>query len=162
MTSTAQDPLREQLARVLDWEEAHVGFSKAIDGIPADKRGARAEGFEHTPWQLLEHLRLALRDLVDFAVNPQYVHAMTWPQDYWPPNAAPSGGEWQDSVAAFRADLARLQALVRDPATDLFAPVPTGKKTQTQLRNILLAIDHNAYHVGQIVAVRRAIGAWER
>ena len=154
------DAVREHLARALDWDEAHAGFEKAIAGLPSDKRGARADGFEHTPWQLVEHLRLALRDLVDFADNPQYAHTMTWPQDYWPKTAVPSEAEWQASVSAFRADLARLQAIVRDPAIDLLAPVPTGKASQTQLRNILLAIDHHAYHVGQIVAVRRALGAW--
>ena len=88
--TTATDPLREQLARVLDWQEAHVGFSKTIEGIPADKRAAHAEGFEHSPWQLLEHLRIALRDLVDFATNPQYAHAMKWPDDYWPKSNGPT------------------------------------------------------------------------
>jgi hypothetical protein len=158
--TTTLEPLRDQLARVLDWEEAHAGFGKAIDGIPADKRGARAEGFEHTPWQLLEHLRIALGDLVDFAINPQYAHTMEWPHDYWPQRPAPTDGEWEQSVAAFRADLARLQAIARDASIDLFASVPTGKTTQTYLRTILLAIDHNAYHVGQIVALRRALGIW--
>ena len=160
MAINGSESLREQLARVLDWEEAHVGFDKALAGIPADKRGAQAAGFEHTPWQLLEHLRIALRDLVDFALNPHYAHTMNWPQDYWPKRAAPLDKEWEESVAAFRADLARLQALTRDASIDLSAPVPTGKTTQTYLRTILLAIDHNAYHVGQIVAVRRALGIW--
>jgi uncharacterized damage-inducible protein DinB len=137
-----------------------VGFDKALAGIPADKRGVPAEGLEHTLWQLLEHLRIALRDIVDFAINPHYAHSMNWPQDYWPTSAAPSDQEWENSVAAFRADLARLQAVARDASIDLFAPVPTGKKTQTYLRTILLAMDHNAYHVGQIVAVRRALGIW--
>jgi hypothetical protein len=158
--TTAGDPLREQLARVLDWEEAHVGFGKTIDGIPPDKRGARAGGFEHTPWQLLEHLRLALRDLTDFAAKSDYQHSMTWPDDYWPARPTPSADEWDASVNAYRADLKRLQQIVLDPSTDLLAPVPTGKPTQTHLRNILLAIDHNAYHLGQLVAVRRALGVW--
>lgn len=158
--TTGTDPLREQLARVLDWQEAHVGFAKVIDGIPADKRGAHAGGFEHSPWQLLEHLRIALRDLVDFATNAEYAHAMKWPDDYWSKKATPSEEEWSDSVAGFRADLAKLQEITRDPTVDLLAPVPCGKKTQTYLRTILLAIDHNAYHVGQIVAVRRALGIW--
>ena len=153
-------PLREHLARALDWEDAHVGFSRAIDGIPPDRRGARATGFAHTPWQLVEHLRVALRDLVEFAVDANYEHALKWPDDYWPVAAAPSPREWDDSVAAFRADLARLQALARDAGVDLTAPVPTGSATQTYLRTILLAIDHNAYHVGQLVAVRQALGIW--
>jgi uncharacterized damage-inducible protein DinB len=101
-----------------------------------------------------------LRDLVDFALNPRYAHTMQWPADYWPRNRAPTDEEWEESVAAFRADLARLQGLTRDASIDLLAAVPTGTKTQTYLRTILLAIDHNAYHVGQIVALRRALGIW--
>ena len=158
--TTTLDPLREQLARVLDWDEAHVGFSKAFAAIPPDRRDTPAPGFEHTLWQLLEHLRLALRDLVDFAVNPQYAHALKWPDDYWPTRRAPSDQEWEDSLAAYRTDLARMQSVARNAAIDLFAPVPTGKNTQTYLRTILLTIDHNAYHVGQVVAVRRALGIW--
>ena len=157
---TTPDPLREQLARALDWEEAHAGFSKALKGLPPDKRGERAAGFEHTVWQLVEHLRIALDDLVDFATNPSYKHAMKWPDDYWPRRAAPSDEEWDASIAAFRAGLSRLQAIARDGSIDLASPVPTGKPSQTQLRNLLLAFDHNAYHVGQIVAVRRALGVW--
>lgn len=153
-------PLREHLARALDWEDAHVGFSKAIDGIPPDRRGTRANGFAHTPWQLVEHLRIALRDLVEFALDANYEHVRKWPDDYWPADAAPSSREWDDSVAAFRADLARLQAVARDAGVDLIAPVPTGSPAQTYLRTILLAIDHNAYHVGQLVAVRQALGIW--
>jgi hypothetical protein len=160
MSKDALAPLREQLARVLDWEEAHVGFSRAITGIPPDKRGVLATGFEHSLWQLLEHLRLALDDLVDFASSASYVHTRKWPDDYWPASAAPSDDAWDRSVAAYRADLARMQRLAEDTSIDLFAPVPTGKPTQTYLRTILLTIDHNAYHVGQIVAVRRALGIW--
>jgi hypothetical protein len=154
------DAVREHLARALDWEEAHAGFDKALGNIPPEKRGARPDGFEHSPWQLLEHLRIALADLVDFAVNPHYAHTKQWPEDYWPKSAVPTDDEWQASVRAFRADVARLQAIARDASIDLLAPVPTGKAAQTQLRNILLAIDHNAYHVGQLVAVRRALGIW--
>jgi uncharacterized damage-inducible protein DinB len=158
--TTTLEPLREQLARVLDWEEAHVGFSKTMANIPADKRAARPEGFEHTLWQLLEHLRIALHDLADFALNPQYAHALKWPEDYWPNSDSPSDREWVESIAGYRAALAQLQSVARDTSIDLFSPVPTGKKTQTYLRTILLAIDHNAYHVGQIVTLRRALGIW--
>jgi uncharacterized damage-inducible protein DinB len=154
------DPLRAQLARLLDWEEAHVGFDKAIAGIPADKRGARAPGFEHSVWQLVEHLRLAQKDVLDFCLNPNYVHAMTWPDDYWPAAAPADEKAWDDSVAAFRADCERLKSLARDETVDLHALVPTGQGHQTYLRAILLMADHNAYHVGQIVVVRRALGLW--
>ena len=157
---STRDPVRQQLSRILDWEEAHVGFDKAIDGIPADKRGALAPGSEHSVWQLLEHLRLAQQDVLDFCLNPKYVHAMKWPDDYWPSTAPATAKAWDDSVAAFKADRARLQALAQDESIDLHAPVPTGKSHHTFLRAILLMADHNAYHVGQIVALRRALGLW--
>ncbi len=108
----ANTALRDHLVRVLDWEDAHVGFDIAVDGIPTDKRGARAGGFEHSPWQLLEHLRLAQEDILDFCVNPKYEHTMTWPDDYWPRDPAPpSPDAWAESVAAFvrsRDDMKRL------------------------------------------------------
>jgi uncharacterized damage-inducible protein DinB len=160
--SASPDPLRAQLLRVLDWEEAHVGFDKAVDRIPADRRGANAPGFEHSPWQLLEHMRLAQKDLLDFCVNPQYVHALKWPDDYWPENPAPPrAAAWAASIADFKADREKLKQLVRKTRVDLFATVPTGKGQQTYLRAILLVIDHNAYHLGQLVAVRRALGIWK-
>jgi hypothetical protein len=156
------DPLRSHLARLLDWEEAHVGFDKAVDGIPPDLRGARAAGFEHSPWQLLEHLRLAQKDLIDFCLNTRYVHAMTWPDDYWPKDPAPPDSTaWSRSIEDFKADRAALKQLVLRHDLDLFGLVPTGKDGQTYLRAILLVADHNAYHVGQLVAVRRALGAWK-
>src|SRR5437762_1904251 len=108
------DPLRLQLARFLDWEEAHVSFDKAVDGIPADRRGSRAAGFEHSLWQLLEHMRLAQKDLLQFCVNPQYVHALKWPDDYWPQSAPPSAAAWDKSISDFKADREKLKLLARD------------------------------------------------
>ena len=155
------DAVRDHLVRVLDWEEAHVGFDKAVDGIPPDQRGVRPEGFEHSPWQLLEHARLAQKDLLDFAINPRYVHTLEWPQDYWPQDPAPPGAHaWNASVADFKADREQMRRLIRRSGVDLFALVPTGKGRQTVLRAILLVMDHNAYHLGQLVAVRRALGIW--
>jgi hypothetical protein len=155
------EPLRAQLVRLLDWEEAHVGFDKAVDGIPADRRGSHAAGFEHTPWQLLEHMRVGQKDLLDFCINSQYVHALKWPEDYWPKSPAPPAATaWNESIADFKADREKLKLRVRDAHVDLFAPVPTGKAQQTFLRTILLVVDHNAYHLGQLVAVRRALGIW--
>jgi hypothetical protein len=149
------------LVRLLDWEDAHVGFDKAVAGIPAVKRGSRVAGFEHTPWQLLEHMRLAQKDLLDFCVNSRYVHALQWPQDYWPPSPAPPDPKaWDKSIADFRADREKLKRLVRNTRVDLFATVPTGKAQQSYLRAVLLVADHNAYHVGQLIAVRRALGIW--
>jgi len=153
--------LRDQLARLLDWEDAHVGFDKAVDGIPPDKRGARAAGFEHSVWQLVEHIRLAQDDILDFCVNSAYKHTLKWPDDYWPKDPAPpSEKAWNESIAAFIRSREKLKRLASD-IEDLTAKVPTGKGHQTYLRGILLAADHVAYHVGQIVAVRRALGAWK-
>ena len=153
--------IRDTFARALDWNEAHATFDQAVDGMPPALRGARPQGWEHSAWQLLEHLRLALADLVDFAVNAEYTHAARWPDDYWPQTPEPpEEAAWDASIAAVHADLARMQQLVRDPAIDLLAPVPTGKSTQTYLRGVLLVLDHNAYHVGQLVALRRALGCW--
>lgn len=154
------DALRNLLVRALDWEEAHVGFDKAVDGIPPDKRGARAAGFEHTPWQLLEHIRIAQEDILDFCVNANYAHNMKWPGDYWPKEPAPPNAKaWTDSVASYTRSRDELKRLARE-VPDLSAKVPTGKGTQTYLRALLLVTDHTAYHVGQLVAVRRALGVW--
>jgi uncharacterized damage-inducible protein DinB len=155
------DAVRDHLVRVLDWEEAHVGFDKAVEGIPVSKRGARAAGFEHSTWQLLEHLRVAQEDILEFCVNPKYTHTMNWPDDYWPKDPAPPSEQaWAESVAGFVRSRDGMKKLTRD-VKDLNALVPTGKGQQTYLRAILLVIDHAAYHVGQIVAVRRALGAWK-
>ena len=154
------DAIRDHLVRALDWEEARVGFDKAVDGIPADKRGARPAGFEHSVWQIVEHIRLAQEDIFDFCVNASYVHTMKWPDDYWPTAAAPPNEKaWSDSLASYARVLDDVKRLART-VDDLTAPVPTGKPTQTYLRAILLIVDHTAYHVGQVVDVRRALGVW--
>jgi hypothetical protein len=154
------EALREQVLRALEWEEAHVSLDKAVDGLAPDERGARANGFEHSPWQLLEHIRIAQEDILDFCVNARYEHTMKWPDDYWPRDPRPpSDKAWTDSIAACVRAREGLKKVARD-VEDLTAPVPTGKSTQTFLRAILLVVDHNAYHVGQIVAVRRALGKW--
>ena len=157
----SKDAFRDHLVRVLDWEEAHVGFDKAIDGIPVDKRAARATGHEHSPWQLLEHIRLAQEDILAFCVNRAYEHTMKWPDDYWPRDPAPpSEKAWTDSLASYARSREALKRLAHE-VEDLTAKVPTGKKHQTYLRAILLTADHTAYHVGQLVAVRRALGIWK-
>jgi uncharacterized damage-inducible protein DinB len=154
------DAIRDHLSRALDWEEAQVGLRKAADGIPAEKRGAPAPGFEHSPWQLLEHIRIAQEDILDFCVNAQYVHARKWPDDYWPRDPAPPDeSAWATALASYASTLDEMKRLVRD-VDDLTARVPTGKANHTYLRAILLVIDHTAYHVGQLVAVRRALGIW--
>jgi len=159
--SHSNSAVREQVARVLDWEEAHVGFDKAVQGIPPSKRGVRAPGFEHSPWQLVEHIRLAQEDILDFCVNNSYQHTMKWPDDYWPKDPAPPNPKaWTDSLGSFARSREALKQLAHD-VDDLTAKVPTGKAQQTYLRAILMAADHAAYHVGQLVAVRRALGAWK-
>ncbi len=154
------DAVRDHVARALDWHEAHATFDQAVEGLAADQRGARATGFEHSPWQLLEHIRLAQDDLLDFCVNDNYVHNLKWPDDYWPKTPAPPNDTaWDESVAACKRGREELKRLLLD-VPELTARVPTGNASQTYLRTILLAIDHNAYHVGQLVAVRRALGIW--
>lgn len=155
------DPLRDHLVRALDWEEAHVGFDQAVDGIPPTKRGVRPAGFEHSPWQLVEHIRLAQEDILYFCVNPNYEHTRKWPDDYWPKEPAPPNAQaWTDSIASSARTREAFKQLARD-VDDLTAKVPAGKNTQTYLRALLLVADHNAYHVGQLVAVRRALGTWK-
>ena len=150
--------LRAHLARILDWEDAHAGFDHAIAGLPARLRGVTPAGWAHSAWQLLEHLRICQHDILDFCVNPRYVEmAMA---DYWPPSAAPpSAKAWTASVAAIRRDLGAMRRLAANGRLDLFAKIPHGTG-QTYLREILLVADHGAYHVGQLVALRRALGAW--
>jgi len=160
MRSNPSDVVREHLVRALDWEDAHVSFDKALAALPAQARGVRPHGFECSVWELVEHIRIAQADILDFCVNARYAHHMAWPGDYWPPAPAPpSDTAWADSLAAYRRDLERLRQVARD-VEDLTVLVPTGTGTQTYLRALLLTADHTAYHVGQIVAVRRALGAW--
>lgn len=153
--------IREQLARALDWEEARVGFDKVVEGVLADQQGSRPPGFEHSTWQLLEHMRIAQEDILDFCVNPKYVHSRKWPDDYWPKDPVPPDAKaWDASIAAFKRDREQMKQLARD-TMDLSASVPTGDDKQTYLRAVLLLVDHNAYHLGQLVDVRRALGIWK-
>ena len=152
--------LRDLLARLLAWKDAHVGFDAAVAGIPAAHRGATPSGMPHSPWQLVEHLRRAQHDILDFCVNAQY-EELTWPDDYWPTSPVPpSDAAWDDSIEAFRRDRAALQRLAADTRLDLAAKIPHGSG-QTYARELVLAADHTAYHVGQLVLVRRALGDWE-
>jgi hypothetical protein len=152
--------LREHLTKLLDWRDAHADFDAAVADLSPDLRGKVPTGLPYSPWQLLEHLRLAQRDILDFCRAPKY-EEKNWPDDYWPKDPAPpSPAAWDKSVAAFRADRAALAKMVTDPAVDLFAPVPHGHG-QTYLREVLLVADHNAYHIGQLVYARRVLGAWE-
>ena len=151
--------LREHLRYLLQEGGAHVAFEPAVADLPAALRGAKPTGVPHSPWQILEHLRIAQRDILEFIRNPRHV-SPEFPDGYWPKgDAPPDDAAWDRSVANFQADQRDLLALVADTAANLFAPIPHGEG-QTILREALLAADHNAYHLGQLVIIRRAFGAW--
>ncbi len=157
MTSTSA--LRDHLARLLDWQDAHANFDDAVRGLPPELRGVRPPGLAHSAWELLEHLRICQHDILNFCRNPNY-RELKFPDDYWPPSPAPPTADaWEASIGAFRQDLAALRQLARDASVDLFAAIPHGSG-QTYLRELLLVADHNAYHIGQLVVVRRLLGAW--
>jgi hypothetical protein len=153
------DPLRRQVSSLLDWQDAHAGFEKVLEGIPAKLRGVPPDRLPYTPWQLLEHLRLTQRDILEFCRNPRYTEP-EWPGAYWPKTAAPpSERAWQESIASFLADRDAMKRLALDASVDLFGPIPHGSG-QTILRELLLLADHNAYHLGELVVVRRCLGIW--
>jgi hypothetical protein len=159
MTSDPTAALRDHLLYLLRGGGAHVEFDAAVADLPPQVRGAKPAGQPHTPWRLVEHLRIAQWDILEFSRNPRHV-SPPFPDGYWPAgDAPPDERAWDRSVAAFRADLKAMQDLVSDPATDLFAPIPGGQG-QTVLREALLVADHNAYHLGQLVLLRRLLGAW--
>lgn len=150
--------LREQLQRILTWEDAHVGFDEAVAGVPTPLRGVAPQGQPHSLWQLLEHMRLAQWDILDFCVNPAYAGLSM--EQHWPVSVAPpSGAEWDKSIAAFRRDREAMQRLAMDSRIDLFGRIPQGTG-QTYLRAVLLVADHNAYHLAQFVIARRGLGIW--
>src|SRR5438093_90240 len=156
MKETQDAPLRAQLKKLLGWEDAHVGFEAALEGVGPAHQGKTPPGLPFSPWQLLEHLRITQFDILDFCRNSAYKER-AWPKDYWPPAPGPpSPSAWKESVAAFQRDRAALQKLAEDPSLDLFARIPHGSG-QTYLRELLLVADHNAYHVGQLVLARRGL-----
>ena len=159
-TQKGDAPLRKELAYLLKGGGAHVHFMDAVEGFPEGKRGTYAQGLPHTGWQLLEHARIAQWDILEFSRNPKHV-SPKWPKGYWPKSPAPrNDAAWDKSIAKFREDLAAMRALVEDPKTDLYARIAHGED-QTILREALLVADHNAYHLGQMVLVRRLLGAWK-
>ena len=149
--------LRDHLLYLLRGDGAHLNFDAAVADLPPKLRGARPPGIPHTPWRLLEHLRIAQWDILEFSRNPRHV-SPPWPDGYWPAgDAPPDDNAWHQAVEAFRSDLEAMCELVADRATDLFAPIAHGDG-QTILREALLVADHNAYHLGQLVVVRRLLG----
>jgi len=175
-------PLREHLLYLLSDGGAHAKFDDVIKDLPPNLRGEKPSNYPHSFWMLLEHLRVAQWDILEFSRNPKYKH-LKWPEEYWPATDAPlSAAAWDESVKSFRsdlkamedlvanpktesvksfrADLKAMEDLVANPKTDLFARIPWGDG-QTILREALLVADHNAYHLGQLVDVRRLLGAWK-
>ncbi len=152
--------LRQQLAKVIDWNEAHADLAAAVKDFPEELRGKVPDGFGHSPWQLLEHIRIALWDIVEFSREARH-KSPPWPDGYWPKKPVPpSDSAWEESVEAIQEHLETMRALIKDPKHDLFAPLSHGSG-QTLLREALLIADHNAYHLGQLVLVRKALGAWK-
>ncbi len=151
--------LRAQLVKLLDSSEAHASYDAAVKDLPVKLRGVTPEGAEHSPWRLVEHLRITLWDILEFSRDAKHV-SPEWPKEYWPESdAPPDAGAWDASIAEYHRLLKEMEKLVTDPKTDLFAPIAHGDG-QTVLREALLAADHAAYHVGQLVLVRRLLGAW--
>lgn len=152
--------LRDQLVESLQKGNAHVDLFSALKDFPEALYGKKPPGAPHSAWQLLEHIRLALNDLLTFSTNPDYV-APKWPDAYWPKKDSPENSQaWKTSIKALRADLAALEKLIRNRESNLYAPIPWGDG-QTLLREALLAIDHTSYHVGQLVLLRQQLGEWK-
>ena len=158
---TTDSQLRAHLQELLRGGHAHVTFDDAVAELPASLRGTRPESLPYSLWELVEHIRIAQRDIIDYALarTPGEYTSIEWPEAYWPKNPAPpSAKAWDDSIAAVRADREEMEGLVKDG--DLFAKLPAATEGHTLLRQALLLADHTAYHIGELVAVRRLLGAW--
>ena len=160
MSDHADELLRQNLEYLISGGGAHAKFEDVIKGIPAKLRGTKPKGFPHSAWMLVEHMRIAQRDILEFSRDRNH-KSPNWPEGYWPKSAEPpSAAAWNKSIEQFRTDQKAMLDLVADPKTDLFAKIPWGDG-QTILREALLVADHNAYHLAQIVDVRRLLGAWK-
>lgn len=152
--------LREHLLELLHSGGAHAGFEDAVDGLPAHLRGQRAPGLPFSPWRLLEHMRLAQSDILEFSRNAEHV-SPPWPEGYWPESDGPEdAAAWDASVERFISDRNALAAMVRDRKRPLLEPLAWGNG-QTLAREVMLAADHTAYHVAQLIVVRRLLGCWK-
>lgn len=152
--------LRESLLELLGGESAHASFDNAVADFPEKLRGAKPEGAQHSAWQVVEHLRIAQWDILEFSRNPRHV-SPEFPSGYWPASGTPpTPKDWDKSLAAFHSDLEAMKKLIGSSSSDLYARIPHGDG-QTLLREALLVADHNAYHVGQLVLLRRLLGAWK-
>lgn len=152
--------LREHLVQLLEGGHAHANFDHATRDFPAEKIGVRPPGAPYSAWELIEHMRIAQNDILRFSQSAEH-RSPEWPSGYWPKAPAPKrAGQWNESLGQFVADLAEFLAMVRDPKSDLYTPFPWGDG-QTLLREALLIADHNSYHLGQLVLVRRLLGEWK-
>lgn len=159
MTNKQHPDLRTHLVALLEGGHAFAKPQTILENIPATIRGRRPDGFDHSLWELIEHLRISQRDILDFCVADEYIEHK-WPDEYWPATAEPpSAAAWDESVAAFLADIDETRRLAVDESIDLLSVVPHGT-TQTYLREILLIAEHNAHHLGQVIAVRKLLGTW--
>jgi hypothetical protein len=150
------DPLRQHLVNLLTKAEAHVDLESSLKDFPRELRGKKPEGSPHTPWQLLEHIRIAQWDILEFSKDAKH-KSPKWPDDYWPKTEAPPDDKaWDKSAEQVLADVKAMSDLINDSKRDLFAPIPHGDG-QTLLREALLVADHNAYHLGQLVLLRRIL-----
>jgi hypothetical protein len=153
-------PVREHLLKLLEGGHAHVTFEAAVKGLPVALRGKRPKGAEHSAWEILEHMRIATWDILEFSRDGKHV-SPKWPDGYWPKTPKPPNEKaWAKSVQAVNADIKAMRKLIAADSTDLYAPIPHGDG-QTIMREALLIADHNAYHIGELVLVRRLLGAWK-
>jgi uncharacterized damage-inducible protein DinB len=158
--SKPKERWREIVASSLGWEQAHTTLEKAVKDLAPVLRGQRPPNYPHSVWELLDHIRITQRDLLDFCQDPNYEEKLAWPQDYWPPTPTPPTADaWDKSISDYRRDREALARFTTDTEIDLTTKIPRGTG-QTYLRTILVAVDHASYHVGQIVSVRRLLGAW--
>ena len=154
------DPVREQIIKLLQGGQAHLTLDDVLKNFPQNLRGVKPAGAPHSAWQLLEHLRIAQWDILEFSRNAKHV-SPKWPEGYWPAtDRSPTDAAWKKSISAIKRDLRAMQRLVENPRTDLYSKIPHGTG-QNILREALLIADHNAYHIGQLMLVRRLLGAWK-
>jgi uncharacterized damage-inducible protein DinB len=160
-TVSEHDELRKQLVALLDGGQAHATFEDAVKDLPTDLRGVAPEGLPYSAWQIVEHIRIAQRDILDFSAPPTGGYQpMEWPKDYWPKEKAPASAEaWDRAIAEVRWDCDQFKALILRPEADLAKPFLWGTG-QNLLREALLIADHNAYHTGELIVLRRLLGAW--
>lgn len=155
----SEKTVRELLLEQLEGRNAHVGFDQAVQGLTYKQIGIQVEGLPHTIWDLIEHIRVAQDDILEFCKNPHY-EAIDWPDDYWPKASAPAGKkEFEQSVQAVQDGIEEMRAMIRNPENNLQVPFAHGNG-QTFFREAMLIVDHNSYHIGQIVQIRRLLGSW--